>query len=91
MLKLLKPQFNFTASHHKISAYALPDSLPIEIILGMISKFGGQLREELVRLKERTEVLQSYSESIGSKGLSDSSSVHTYFDFKTGSDSGSVV
>lgn len=74
--------------HHKISAYALPDSLPIETIVGMISKFGGQLREELVSLKERTEITQSCSDSIGSKGLSDSSSAHTYFDLKIGSDSG---
>jgi len=72
--------------HHKITAYALPDSLPIGVIVGMISKFGGQLREELVHLKERTEVLQSCSDSIGSKGLSDSSSAHTYFDVKVGSD-----
>ncbi len=65
----------------------MPDYLPMVIIDGMISKFGGQLREELASLKERTEILQNCDASIHSQGLSDSGSAHTFVDAYRGSDS----
>jgi hypothetical protein len=60
----------------------------MEVIGGMILKFGSQLREELANLKECTEILHSYDgESTHSQGLSDSGSARTYFDSYMGSDS----
>jgi len=44
----------------------------------MISKFGGQLKDELINLKQRTEVLLLPSDhSTGSGGLSMSNSVQS--------------
>ena len=42
----------------------------MDIIAKMISKFGHQLREELVDLMKRTEILRSCNRSIGSKNFS---------------------
>lgn len=42
----------------------------MDIIAAMIAKFGGQLRRELVELMDRTEILRSSNQSIGSKNFS---------------------
>jgi hypothetical protein len=42
----------------------------MNIISTMIVKFGGQLREELVELMKRTQILRSSNQSIGSKNFS---------------------
>ena len=52
----------------------------MNIIKAMISKFGGQLREELVELFNRTEILYACDRSIDSRSPSDSGSAHTELD-----------
>jgi hypothetical protein len=51
----------------------------MDIIRLMIVKFGGQLREELIDLIDRTSILRSCDGSIGSKNLS-MDSFHPFID-----------
>jgi len=70
--------FVFTGAHHTIWSCGLPEWIPPQIIASMISKFGGQLKDELINLKQRTEVLLLPSDhSTGSGGLSMSNSVQS--------------
>jgi len=56
---------------------------PLEIIENVISKFGGQLREELFDLMMRTEMLTLPSDhSTGSAGLGMTDSVHSHIGLK---------
>ena len=48
--------FVFTGAHHTIWSCGLPEWIPPQIIASMISKFGGQLKDELINLKQHTEV-----------------------------------
>jgi len=42
----------------------------MNIIAAMITKFWGQLRRELVKLMDHTEILRSSNQAIGSKDFS---------------------
>ena len=70
MLKNVGPPFFFTATHNTISACSLPSDLSLDVIQAAIAQFGGQLREELGQLMQRTDMLQSCDDSINSKDFS---------------------
>ena len=69
-LLMLLGRFAYTHSHNTITPCSLPESLPLDVIVGMVSKFGGQLIEDLLDLKAHTEILTSIEPSIGSGKLS---------------------
>jgi hypothetical protein len=72
VLKNVKPPFVFTNTHNTIRACSLPPSLSEGVIDAAIAQFGGQLREELVQLMQRTALLKSDDDSINSKDFSES-------------------
>jgi hypothetical protein len=74
LLWLLR-RFTYTHSHNTVTACALPELLPLDIIDGMVGEFGHQLVTDLCRLKARTEMLTSIDPSIGSGKVSVGSSV----------------
>jgi hypothetical protein len=63
-------EFVFSGKHSRITACSLPEELPGHIIQKMLLKFGGQLRQELIELKQQTEIAQACPGSPDSKQLS---------------------
>lgn len=70
MLKNVEPRFIFTNTHNTVRSCSLPHTLSLDVIKAAVAQFGGQLREELGQLMERTDLLQSCDESINSKDFS---------------------
>lgn len=75
LLKDKKP-FVIRGFHNTVSACTLPTWLPKEIVDSMNHAFGGKLREELVKLIHRPELLHSRTHSTGSERLSLDSNQH---------------
>jgi hypothetical protein len=85
VLKNVDPPFIFTDPHNTIRACSLPPYLSLPVIQAAIAQFGGQLREELGQLMNRTALLESCDDSINSKDFSaesqfGSESSHEIFD-----------
>ena len=57
-------------SHKIVSPCSLPLGLPQPVVDSMISKFGEQLRQEIVQLLNKAETLRPRSYSTGSHAVS---------------------
>ncbi|KAM6499275.1 hypothetical protein JOM56_004783 [Amanita muscaria] len=62
--------FIFKGHHSTVTACTLPEWLPKEVINKVVSEFGGRLRRELVKLKQRTEIVRARTHSVDSRRLS---------------------
>jgi hypothetical protein len=82
VLKNVEPPFFFTNTHNTLRACSLPPSLSLDVIEAAIAQFGGQLREELVQLMNRTSLLESCDDSINSKDFSGESQFGSESDYE---------
>jgi hypothetical protein len=74
--------FTIRGCHNTVTACTLPAWLPGHIVDSMNKFFGGQLRQELVELIGRSELLQNRAQSAGSHGLSPDSAEQANFIFQ---------
>jgi hypothetical protein len=70
VLKTVNPPFDYAKKHSIIRSCSLSDRLPLEVIKAAVAQFGGQLREELGELMNRTSLMEGDDESINSKDFS---------------------
>ena len=76
-LKLLRATQSWPG--HKVIFLMLSPELSLEVMQAAIAQFGGQLREELGALMERTDILDSCDESINSRDLGSTESFGSKF------------